>query len=134
MKGEKGFSLMEVALAMALLGLVAVAFLTALAAGSKYIMIADERTTAESLARTQMEYIRQQPYDVLLKTGHPKYLKIPVIPPGYDIEVNAVRPDYNDDGDDNDDGIQHITVTITHTIEGEETKEIFSLVSYRTQR
>jgi prepilin-type N-terminal cleavage/methylation domain-containing protein len=136
MNGEKGFSLMEVALAIALLGLVAITFLTALATGSRTIFIADERATAESLARTQMEYVRQQPYDANLDTGHPTYDKISAddIPAGYDIDVSAVRLDYKADGDGNDDGIQSITVTIIHTVEGEDPKEIFTLEGYRARR
>jgi prepilin-type N-terminal cleavage/methylation domain-containing protein len=134
MKGEKGFSLLEVALAMALLGVVAAALLTGLTYGSRYIIVADERATAESLARTQMEFIRQQPYDSNLGTGHPVYQVIPAgdIPEGYDITVNAVRLDYKHDGDTNDDGIQSITVTVMHTID-EETKT-YTLVGLRSRR
>jgi len=136
MKGEKGFSLIEVTMAIAVLGIVAVAYLGALATGSKAIMIADERATAESLARTQMEYVRQQPYDANLDTGHPVYNRIPdgEIPAGYDITIVAVRLDYKGDGTDNDDGIQNIKVTIKHTVEGELPKEIFNLTGYRSRR
>jgi len=135
MKDEKGFSLMEVALAIALLGIVAVAYLGALATGSKAIMIADERATAESLARTQMEYVRQQSYDANLDHVTPQYDTIPEedIPAGYEIEVDAVRLNPKDDGENNDDGIQSITVVITHTV-GEEPKEIFALEGYRSRR
>ena len=131
MKDEKGFSLMEVALAIALLGIVAVAYLGALATGSRAIMIADERATAESLARTQMEYVRQQAYDG--ENNPPIYSTIPDIPDGYEIDVGAVRLDPYGDGTTNDDGIQSITVLIKHTV-GEETKEIFSLEGYRAFR
>jgi len=133
MKDEKGFSLMEVALAIALLGLVAVAYLGALATGSRAIMIADERATAESLARTQMEYVRQQPYDANLEHDPPQYYTIPDIPAGYEIDVDAARLDPCDDGTANDDGIQSITVVINHTVDGE-TKEIFALEGYRSRR
>ena len=133
MKDEKGFSLMEVALAIALLGIVAVAYLGALATGSKAIMIADERATAESLARTQMEYVRQQAYDANLDHDPPQYDTIPDIPDGYEVDVGAERLDPCGDGTTNDDGIQSITVVITHTV-GEETKEIFSLEGYRAFR
>jgi prepilin-type N-terminal cleavage/methylation domain-containing protein len=134
MKGEKGFSLLEVALAMALLGVVAAALLSGLAYGSRYIIVADERATAESLARTQMEFIRQQPYDTDLDTGHPTYNIIPAsdIPAGYTIDIDAVREDRFGDGDDNDDGIQRITVTVTHTIDEE--SKTYTLVSYRSRR
>jgi len=132
MKDEKGFSLMEVALAIALLGIVAVAYLGALAAGSRAIIMADERATAESLARTQMEYVRQQPYDANLEPGHPIYPEIPNIPDGYEIDVGAVRLDPCGDGTTNDDGIQSITVVITHTIGDKITT--FSLEGYRAFR
>ena len=62
MKNEKGFSLLEVLLAIALMGIVAVAFLGSLATASKASSIADERATAESLARSQMEFVRSQAY------------------------------------------------------------------------
>jgi prepilin-type N-terminal cleavage/methylation domain-containing protein len=132
-KDEKGFNLMEVALAMALLGIVAVAYLGALATGSRAIMIADERATAESLARTQMEYVRQQSYDANLDHNPPQYATIPDIPDGYEIDVDAARLDPYVDGTANDDGIQSITVVINHTVDGE-TKEIFALEGYRSRR
>jgi prepilin-type N-terminal cleavage/methylation domain-containing protein len=133
-KDEKGFNLMEVALAMALLGIVAVAYLGAMATGFRAILIADERATAESLARTQMEYVRQQPYDANLEHDPPEYDAIPDIPDGFEIAVNAERLDPLGDGADNDDGLQSITVTVTHIIEGEPEKDIFTLEGYRARR
>ena len=62
MKSEKGFTLIEVLIALALLGMIATAFLMAISTASKAIMIADERTIAESLARSQMEYVKEQDY------------------------------------------------------------------------
>lgn len=147
MKDEKGFSLMEVALAMALLGVVAVAFLNALATGSRAIMIADERATSESLARTQIEYVRSQEYSSaewnytvtslgLSSTDEPTADWWDDDPPpllsgdydGYTIIVNTVPLNGAID-----DGIQVIAVTIQHTVSGE-TKEIFTLEGYRAQR
>jgi prepilin-type N-terminal cleavage/methylation domain-containing protein len=132
-KGEKGFNLMEVALAMVLMGAVAVLYLGYLATGSRAIFIADERTTAESLARTQMEYVRQQDYDTDLAHDPPQYDIIPDIPDGFEISVNAERLDPKEDGTDNDDGIQNITVVVSHIVDGEP-KEIFTLEGYRARR
>ena len=147
MKDEKGFSLMEVALAIALLGVVAVAFLNALATGSRAIAIADERATSESLARAQIEYVRGQEYCIaewnytvtssdLSSTDEPTadwWVSDP--PPllsgdydGYTVIVNTVPLNGA-----MDDGIQIIQVTIQHTV-GEGTKEIFTLEGYRAQR
>jgi prepilin-type N-terminal cleavage/methylation domain-containing protein len=144
MNGEKGFSLMEVALAMALLGVVAVAFLTALATGSRTIFVADERATAESLARTQMEYVRGQEY-----SGAPwNYTVTPSAldstdPPGWwtDNPPPLLTAEYDgySAGIDveplhaSDDGLQVITVTIDHLVDGD-MKEIFVLEGYRALR
>jgi prepilin-type N-terminal cleavage/methylation domain-containing protein len=144
MEREKGFSLLEVMLAIALMGIVAVAFLGALATGSKAIFIADERATAESLARTEMEYVRNQDYSGApwaydLPSGTP-----PADPPtwwdednphtlpegynGYTVDVSAV-PLHVIGGYPVDDGIQKIIVVITH-----QDKEIFTLEGYRSAR
>jgi prepilin-type N-terminal cleavage/methylation domain-containing protein len=127
LKKEKGFTLLEVVLSLALLGIVAAGFLGALATGSRAISIADERATAESLARTQLEFVRSQPYDA--DNNPPEYLIISDIPDGYYIILNAVRLDYKGDGDDPDDGIQNITVIVVHNEE-----EVFTLEGYRTLR
>jgi prepilin-type N-terminal cleavage/methylation domain-containing protein len=132
-KDEKGFNLMEVALAMVLMGGLAVLYLGYLATGSRAIFIADERATAESLARTQMEYVRQQDYDADLDHDPPIYDTIPNIPDGFEISVNAERLNPKDDGEDNDDGIQSITVVVSHIVEGEP-KEIYALEGYRARR
>ncbi len=65
MKSEKGFSLIEVIIAIALLGIIGTAFLGALATASKAMFVSDERATAESLARSQMEYIKKQDYSTI---------------------------------------------------------------------
>ena len=139
---------MEVALALALLGVVAITFLTALATGSKAIFFADERATAESLARTHMEYVRSQAYsmapwdyEVTLSartTEDPPTWWDPDndIPPlldseysGYTAVITATLvPDHTFD-----DAIQQITVVIKHLVDGEQ-KEIFDLDGYRSLR
>jgi prepilin-type N-terminal cleavage/methylation domain-containing protein len=62
MRSQKGASLIEVMVAIALMGIVFVTYTGALFTASKAVSIADERATAESLARTQMEYVRSQLY------------------------------------------------------------------------
>ena len=140
-KDEKGFNLMEVALAMALLGVVAVAYLGAMGTGSRAIIIADERATAESLARTQLEYVRQQDYIDYSENPHGDYLTISP-PSAYYIVELTVTPFDPDTGDPygqsggvfvQDDGIQNISVLIKHTVGGV-TEDIFSLDGYRAFR
>jgi len=64
MRNQKGQLLIEALIALAILGVVAVAFLTALTTASRAIIIADERTNAESLARTELEYVKSRDFSV----------------------------------------------------------------------
>lgn len=128
MKSEKGFSLLEVMLAIALLGVIIAALMSALSTGSIAVFVADERATAESLAKSQMEYIRNQNYDA--SNDPPAYAKLTVIPPSYDISVAAERLDPKEDGTSTDDGLQKITVTVQHL----DKPEVVVLESYRSAR
>lgn len=62
-EGEKGIVLIEVLAAIAILGVVAVGFLSALTTAYGAIIVADRHTRAESLTRTAFEYMRSLPYD-----------------------------------------------------------------------
>jgi prepilin-type N-terminal cleavage/methylation domain-containing protein len=128
MKSEKGFSLLEVMLAIALLGVIIAALMSALSTGSSAVFVADERATAESLAKSQMEYIRNQNYDA--SHDPPQYALLADIPAGYQIDVTAVRLDPKSDGTAADDGIQKITVTVQHL----EKPDVIVLESYRSAR
>ena len=100
---SKGFTFIEVIIALALLGIIGVAFLSGLFTASKAILIADERTTAESLARSQMEYVKNCSYEY----GATEYDIDPNLTlNGYTLTV-AVVPLHAPDN-----GIQRITVNI----------------------
>ena len=122
-KNEKGFSLIEVIIALALLGIIAVAFMSGLATASKAIYIADERATAENLARSQMESVKSIDY-VDEATSYPA-ASIPQehIDAGYSATITAL-PLHNPD-----DGIQKITVIVEH-----HDKEVITLVGYKVNR
>lgn len=79
-KNERGMTLIEVLIALAILGLVAVAFLSGLTTVSRALLIADERTTAESLARSQMEYVKSQGYQEAEPGGEGIYLTVTDVP------------------------------------------------------
>jgi type II secretory pathway pseudopilin PulG len=81
----RGFILIEVLIALALVGLIAIAVLSALSTASLALITADKRATAESLARSQMEYVKNQGYNSSLVGGQATYLKITGIPDGYTI-------------------------------------------------
>jgi len=105
-KNEKGFSLIEVVIALALLGIIGVALLSGLATASKAIYIADERATAESLARSQMEYVKEQGY---LVGGAYDIIDLSAYPASYGVSVVA-----NPLAGSVLSGIQEITVTVSH--------------------
>jgi len=119
---SRGFTLIEVVIAIALIGLIGAAILNALSTASLALIIADQRATAESIARTQVEYVKDNvanPYDGNLTHVLPQYLsKAPSIlplPPGYGVNTTAVRLDLDQPvNPTDDDGLQQITVTVTY--------------------
>lgn len=116
-QGQKGQILLEVLIALAILGIVAVAYLTAITTSSYAIILADEKTTAESLTRTQLESIKNSEYIDYSVGGHGTYPTIPdsEIPDGYSLTVEAVPIDpVSYDPIEDDSGIQKITVEVYH--------------------
>ena len=107
--------MLEVVIAIALLGIIAVSVLSALQTAALAFIIADRRATAESIARTQMEYVRYSDYEGDPEEGPPQYSRDPYItlPPDYTVVTTAIRLNKDVDPDD-DDGIQEITVTVSH--------------------
>jgi len=123
---SRGLTLIEVLIALALVGIIAIAFLSALSTASMALILADERATAESLARSQLEYVKNQQYDDI--NNPPQYIPLPEIPDGYDIVITAERLDPNNDGIANDDGIQKITITVKRD---DPVKEVITLEGYK---
>jgi len=120
MKSEKGFSLIEVLISLAILGMIAVAFLSALATNSRATLIIDERTTAKNLAASQMEYVKSKNYTALYPPAAIPNDKDYV---GYSANITA-EPLH-----DPDDGIQKITVKIKH-----DDKVVTTLEGYKVNR
>jgi prepilin-type N-terminal cleavage/methylation domain-containing protein len=59
---EKGFSLLEVLIAVLVLGILAVGFLPALASSTTHAISVDEKETAKNIAEDQMEYVKTLDY------------------------------------------------------------------------
>ena len=115
---SKGFSLIEVIIALALMGIIGVTFAGSLFTASKAIIIDDERATAESLARSQMEYVKSSNY-----SDSGAYDRINIDPdefPNYDLPLTV---------DQLEDGLQKITVTVTHHDES-----VITLEGYKGDR
>ena len=84
-KNQKGIAFIETLIALVILGLIGAAFMIALSGASKAIITSDELTISESLARSQIEFIKQQPYDPAMPAGEGTYLKVSGITTGYTI-------------------------------------------------
>jgi len=116
--GEEGASLVEAVIATALVGLALVFTLSAVSVGARTLALVSGRATAESLARSQMEYVKAQAY-------LPAPASYPTLTPpaGYSVsaEASAVA------GADAD--IQLITVIVTHGGE-----EVLRLEGYKVNR
>ncbi len=62
MRSEKGFTLVEITIGLAIIGLIGIILLTSLAMSSKSSFLDYKMSQGETLARAQMEYIQSQPY------------------------------------------------------------------------
>ncbi len=116
-------ALIETLVAMALVGSIAVTYLSGLATTFKATMVADEQSTAESLARSQMEWVKTVTY----VSGTANYTAT-AIPSGSDYtgySVNITAAALNTP----DDGIQKITVAVKHG-----GKQLISLEGYKVNR
>ena len=114
-KGEKGITLIETVVALAILSIISLAFLSGLANTSTARAIAEERVTAKFLAETHMEYIKKADYGLTYTLTNP---------PGYDNYTAdlTVENFYND-------SIQKITINILHHSE-----DVLTLEGYKTKR
>jgi len=120
-------TLLETLVALAILGTIAVSFLSGVGISSKAVYIADERATAENLARSQMEWAKNASYSYNATSNATCYSVAPIPADkdyiNYSANITA-EPLHNPD-----DGIQKITVTITRS-----GKVVFKLESYKVDR
>lgn len=106
-------TLIEVLVALTILAIVAVVLLTAIATTYKGASLAQERTTAESLVRTQLEAVKNADYQ-------PEYDPIADVPPGYEVAVEVTPLAGH---------TQKIKVTISHW-----GKQVFVVENYKEER
>ena len=115
---ERGVTLAETLVALAIFGIVAVVFLSGLTISSKAVMVNQERVAADSLAKSQMEYVRAQDYAASYSE-----IAIPadLAAQGYDVGIGVE--------DVHVDELQKITVTVDRNGD-----TAFTLVAYKVDR
>jgi len=111
---QKGLTLVEVLIALTVFAAISASLFIALNVSHRTTHSVNEQTTAESLTRAELEYIKSCDYDD--ENSPPVYGVDPdlAIPTKYSIEVTAERLDPKGDGFDNDDGIQKVTVQVKY--------------------
>lgn len=149
-------TLIEVLVALALFSIIAIVFLSGLTVAARAVLIGDVRTTAESLARAQMEYIKSQNYTdprwgyeltslaraCRYEDGEQQcpnwWSNDPETPPRLDDRYHAytvtteAEPLHEDPEDPDSpvlDGIQKITVIVSH-----DGKVVFTLEGYNRDK
>ena len=115
---ESGVSLIETTVALAVLGAIAVTFLSGVTTTSKAAFITDERATAESLAQSQMEWVQNASYNA---TGY--------LPASIPTSSDYTNYSANITAQLLSSGLQKITVTVKHSDE-----PVLTLESYKVNR
>ena len=115
MRGEKGISLLETILALAILGIVSVTFLGATATTSTARVTADERASGKILAESLLETIKKMDY------ASSYNITVPDEFAGYAANITVQNIKNNN--------IQQVFVTIERR-----NREVLTLESYKVNR
>lgn len=129
---ESGVSILETLVALAILGLVAVAFLGGLTGVARATLISDEQATAESLARSEIEHVKSQDYIDYAVLDHEEYVGSEAVPASYSVEITAVPINPNTGQplpSGEDDNIQKITITVNRNDE-----PVLTVEDYKVKR
>ena len=142
-KGLKGATMVEVAIAVVVFGLVLATLPPILLMLLNAEFKQNESRVCEGLVRCQIEYIKSAPYDEANGTHDPEYATVPVPNPSYEIDVVAIpislQPEWSDEEqrfiitreplDGRDEGIQEVTVTVYHV-----DKVVLTAKNYKVNR
>jgi len=133
-RGQAGISLIETLVAVAILGAIGVTYMTAMSTAYRSVGIVDEQQQAETLARSQLEDIKNAPYQ---ESG--EYPITVNLPPQYSMSITVTPPMHIGTLENNTPlevlmggpvtTIQEITVSIRH---GD--KPVLSVACYKVKQ
>ena len=103
---ETGVVFLEVLVSLALVGIVAVAFLSGLATTSRATIVSDRQSTAVNLGRSNLDWAKQAAYVAEAASYDAIPLTAGDAAAGYSVNITAAPLNSPDDG------IQKITVTV----------------------
>ena len=132
-RGQRGFTLAEVLLAVAILAVIGVVFLSALNTNAKATHTLDEQVVASNLATAYIEAVKAMPY----ADTYPDPSATITIPPQYNVNVDI---DFTSDGATGDgitwvdtytdETLQKITVAVSR----EGGQPVLSICAFKTKR
>jgi len=128
--GQRGFSLLESLIAVAILAAIGVTLAYALETNSRSVRIIDDQKTAVNLITVYFEAIKDLDYSEEYPIDQPPLNSI-IIPPGYDVHI---RTYFSTDGGQTwggytDNALQKITISISYVGDG---KPVLSMCTFRT--
>ena len=134
LRGQRGFTLIEIILAAAILAVIGVVLLNALDTNAKATRQLDEKVVATNLATAYFEAIKASPY---AETYDDAVAGI-TVPPQYIVNVDI---DFSSDGDTTDGQITWVDTyngetlqKITITVSREGGTPILSICTFKTKR
>ncbi len=124
---QKGFLLIEILVGLALMGIIAAGFINGLSTTFTGVTVSQERVTAESLAKSQIEYIKIQDYipvaeyDPVTKCYELIDIPADLVAAGYTVEITSLEPHPISDVIE----LQSITVAVKRNGEGKMSIEVY---------
>ena len=124
--GQKGFLLIEILVGLALMGIIAAGFVNGLSTTFKGVTVSQERVTAESLAKSQIEYIKVQDYIPVAEydpvTNCYELIQIPpdLVAAGYTVEITSSEAIISEVIE-----LQNVTVAVKRNGEGKMSIEVY---------